>query len=336
MIACPRCATSCPDDSNYCEECGAALVQPAAPKSPGTEKALSAASADLSSCPNCGTKLDQATEFCPQCGIAPSYPDDCEIAELPDLVAMSNHGLRHPKNEDAVMVKRIDTRSFLALSDGVSHSQRPELAAHRATGAALEAFTESPTRPAKDLLRDAVARAHAAVNEIPVDPNLPEDPPCATLTVAPVSPNQIALGWLGDTRAYFFTENSGRLLTQDHSMLNRMVKETHITQAEALLMPGSHALTRAIGGGGNSDEPEIAIYPITEPGLLLLCSDGLWNYAPEPEALYDLVRSHHAIPPKAESLTPLAQALVQYACDRGGADNISVALTSVTPTTGAS
>ena len=290
MISCPRCAAPNPDESNYCEECGAALRPPA--------------------------------------------PESFEIAELPDLVALSNHGLRHPKNEDAVMVKRIGKRSFLALSDGVSHSQRPELAAHCATRAAVAAFAASPDRPVQDVLCEAVARAQAAVNEIPIDPNLLEDPACATLTIALVNQEEIAVAWVGDSRAYFITRNGARQLTRDHSLLNRLVAEAHVTESEALLLPGSHALTRAIGGGGTgtSDQPDIAICPITEPGLLLLCSDGLWNYTPESAALYDLVRSLTTIPPKPGSLLRLAHGLVQYACTQGGADNISVALTTIAPT----
>jgi serine/threonine protein phosphatase PrpC len=243
-------------------------------------------------------------------------------------------GCATQKNEDAVVVKRIAMRSFLALSDGVSHSQRPELAAHRATSAAVAAFAESPDRPVEDLLREAVARAQAAVNEIPVDPNQLEDPACATLTIALVNQKEIAVAWLGDTRAYFITRAGARQLTRDHSLLNRLVSEARVTESEALLLPGSHALTRAIGGAGTLDQPDIARFPITEPGLLLLCSDGLWNYAPEAAALYDLVRSLTTIPPKSGSLLPLAQGLVQYACTQGGADNISVALTTIVPTTG--
>jgi PPM family protein phosphatase len=333
MIQCPRCSASCPEESNFCEECGTALHPPAEDfgKLPG------AASANLLCCPNCGAKLEAGTEFCPQCGIAPGYPDALEIADWPDLVAVSNPGLRHPKNEDAVIVKRIESRSFLALSDGVSHSQRPELAAHRAISAAVAAFTESPDRSPKDLLLEAMTRAQVAVAEIAVDPNLSEDPPCATLTIALVSSNEIAVAWLGDTRAYFLTKECARLLTRDHSILSRLVNEKHLTESEALLLPGSHALTRAIGGGAIPDEPEIGIYPIAEPGLLLVCSDGLWNYAPDPPALYDLVRLQSPIPPpKSGSLLPLGQALVQYACAQGGADNISVALTTIAPTTGIS
>jgi serine/threonine protein phosphatase PrpC len=192
---------------------------------------------------------------------------------------------------------------------------------------------ESPERSPKDLLRDAVARAQAAVDEISVDPNLSADPPCATLTLALVSPNEIAVAWLGDSRAYFLTSQCARLLTRDHSILIRLANEAHVTASEALLLPGSHALTRAIGGGANPDEPDIAIYAVTEPGLLLLCSDGLWNYVPESPALYDLVRSHTPVPPPSSgSLLPLAEALVQYACAQGGADNISVALTTIIPT----
>ena len=288
------------------------------------------ASSDLRSCSNCGSKIESAIGFCPHCGIAVSYPDTCEIAELPELVALSNHGLRHAKNEDAVRVKRIGHRSFFALSDGVSHSQRPDQAAQRATSAALAVFVESPERSAEDMLREAVARAQAVVSEIAFDPNLPEDPACATLTLALVNEKEISVAWLGDTRAYFFSRESAQLLTRDHSLLNRLVSEAQVTESEALLLPGSHALTRAVGGGaGTMDSPDIATYPINEPGLLLLCSDGLWNYVPEVSALYDLVRSLTSIPPKSDELLPLARGLVQYACIQGGADNISVALTTI-------
>ncbi|MBV8212437.1 MAG: protein phosphatase 2C domain-containing protein [Verrucomicrobia bacterium] len=334
MIQCPRCSAVCPDESNYCEECGAALRQPASSVvTEYVDKSVSNDSADLLCCPNCGIKVEAGTEFCPHCGIAPSYPDNFRIADWPDLVALCNRGLRHPKNEDAVIVKRIDSRSFLALSDGVSHSQRPELAAHRATSAAVAAFMESPDRSPKDLLRAGVSRAQAAVAEIAVDPNLFEDPPCATLTLALVSPDEIAVAWLGDSRAYFLTAECAHQLTRDHSILIRLANAAHVTESEALLLPGSHALTRAVGGGVAPEEPEVTIYPVTEPGLLLLCSDGLWNYAPESPALYDLVRSHTPIPPPdSGSLLPLAEALVQYACAQGGADNISVALTTIVPT----
>ncbi|HTD14431.1 MAG TPA: protein phosphatase 2C domain-containing protein [Chthoniobacterales bacterium] len=333
MIQCPRCSASCPDESNYCEECGAALRQPASAVAiEEVTKVVSADPADLLSCPNCGIKLEAGTEFCPDCGIAPTYPDNFQIADWPDLVALCDRGIGHPKNEDAVIVKRKDSRSFLALSDGVSHSQRPELAAHRATSAAAAAFMESSYRLPKDLLREAVARAQAAVAEIPADPNLLEDPPCATLILALVSPNEIAVAWLGDSRAYFLTSECARLLTRDHSILVRLVNEAHVTASEALLLPGSHALTRAIGGGVAPEEPDIAIYPVTEPGLLLLCSDGLWNYVPESTTLYGVVRSHTLIPPpESDSLLPLAEALVKYACAQGGADNISVALTRIAP-----
>ena len=210
------------------------------------------------------------------------------------------------------------------------------LKGERATSAALAVFLESPERAAEDLLREAVARAQAAVTGIAFDPNQLEDPACATLTVALVSEKQITVAWLGDTRAYFITREGARLLTRDHSILNRMVTEAHITESEALRLPGSHALTRAVGGGaGTLDAPDIATYSINEPGLLLLCSDGLWNYVPEPAALSDLIQSKISIPPKSGSLLPLAQALIEYACAQGGADNISVALTTVVPSTGA-
>jgi serine/threonine protein phosphatase PrpC len=98
-----------------------------------------------------------------------------------------------------------------------------------------------------------------------------------------------------------------------------------MTAAEALRAPQSHAITRTLGGptADAVDEPSFAAFDVPDgPGLLLLCSDGLWNYAPEPEQIAELVR----VQPAGADALAVARGLVDFARDRGGHDNITVAV----------
>ena len=94
--------------------------------------------------------------------------------------------------------------------------------------------------------------------------------------------------------------------------------------AEALLSPLAHALTRSLGGPpGSSEEPsQLDLELPPGPSVLVLCSDGLWNYLPDAASLAVLVRGQ---PAEADALAR-ARALVEFARDHGGRDNITAAV----------
>ena len=95
-----------------------------------------------------------------------------------------------------------------------------------------------------------------------------------------------------------------------------------MTAAEAKLSPRSHAITRWLGADAVADAvPSIINFKIPSSGYLVLCTDGLWNYAPEPQNLAELI---HKLVDK-DAMT-ISRSLVDFARNCGGHDNISIGL----------
>jgi serine/threonine protein phosphatase PrpC len=129
------------------------------------------------------------------------------------------------------------------------------------------------------------------------------------------------LGWVGDSRAYWIDDKTALPLTRDHSWQNEVVSAGEMTAEEAAKARNAHAITRWIGPDATGAGPEFASQKLTGPGTLLLCTDGLWNYAATPQEMAALV--HASQTPGSDALA-VARSLVAYALERGGHDNITV------------
>jgi serine/threonine protein phosphatase PrpC len=135
-----------------------------------------------------------------------------------------------------------------------------------------------------------------------------------TLTAVVVQPGKIHLAHVGDSRAYLLRDGSLRQLTEDHSLVQRMVNEGKLTPEEAEVHPHRSVLTRALGV-----EQELEVDTETvevRPGdRILLCSDGLTTMIPEEEI--------QRIVAESEDPQRVAEALVAAANAAGGVDNIT-------------
>jgi protein phosphatase len=139
-----------------------------------------------------------------------------------------------------------------------------------------------------------------------------------TLTAALVVGQQITVAHVGDSRAYFvYPDGRIEAITRDHSLVQRLQELGHITQEEAENYPHRNVLYRALGQG-EILEPDIFNIGFPQPGILMLCSDGLWGVVAE----QDLVRAINEAP----NLQRACQNLVTAANIAGGPDNISVVL----------
>ncbi|WP_280356933.1 hypothetical protein [Nocardia otitidiscaviarum] len=121
-----------------------------------------------------------------------------------------------------------------------------------------------------------------------------------------------------------------RRLTDDDSLAQDFIKISGVDERTAMSMRGAHTLTRWLGADIGTTpwaEDNVRSLHATGPGALLLCSDGLWNYLPEAEALGDYTFG----PAGATGPVGLseARALVDFAIRQGGSDNITVALAPV-------
>jgi serine/threonine protein phosphatase PrpC len=294
-MECPHCTATLPDDDIFCEECGVRLVEEIPPEG---------------GC-RCGAGPDEIDEdgFCGRCGkrVRPRPEDHIEIVVSADLAAVSDRGIRHERNEDRVAVKG----QVLVICDGVSSSDEAQTAA----AAAVESISEmlgggSP-------IEDAFAEAAKRVAEL----DRSGEAPSTTAVAARVENDTATIGWVGDSRAYWIDPAGARQLTSDHSWLNEVVSSGEMTIEDAMEDSRAHAITRWLGGDLDEHaKPDTVTFPIPGPGALLICSDGLWNYAPSEGEIGELFRRMEG------DAIAICRGLVEFAKERGGQDNITAAV----------
>jgi protein phosphatase len=138
-----------------------------------------------------------------------------------------------------------------------------------------------------------------------------------TIVACAVFDEQMIIAHVGDSRAY--TIHSGELyqITEDHSLVNVLLRSGELTEEEAYNHPRKNVLTRSVGMPGTV-EVDINIQPIFADDYLLLCSDGLTNMVSEQNIL-EIIDWN-------ESLEDTVYSLVQQANENGGKDNITVLL----------
>jgi serine/threonine protein phosphatase PrpC len=293
---------------------------------------------DSASCPSCGRLLEPQDRFCEACGSKLQRPGvNGSVREQPrrestefdlGLVAgVSDRGLRHRRNEDAMALAATELASGPAavavVCDGVSGSPSPDAAA-RAAARALAGALMAGLCHNEDPVRTAASAVEAARDEL-VSLALTrhasaDDAPATTFVTATLTRRVITLCWLGDSRAYWLSPGSTQRLTTDDSVAAEMVAAGQATEAGALAMPQAHMLTRWIGADIR-EAPHVAVFEPQDPGALLLCSDGLWNYQPDPAGLAQLV-----LPAALTDPLGAASKLIGFALTAGGMDNVTAVL----------
>ncbi|MGW1653139.1 protein phosphatase 2C domain-containing protein [Streptomyces atratus] len=303
--------------------------------------------AELPSTPPAGTKLCVACRagrvdndgYCENCGHAQPRERDHMEQELGSVAAVSDRGLRHHRNEDSFAVSTTalpdGSPAVVAIvCDGVSSASRPDEASAAAASAANEALLESLPRGThpQQAMHEAIVAASESVNSLAEEPGqaMEHDPhrhrnaPACTLVGAVMAGGLLVVGWVGDSRVYWVPDdrtNPPARLTEDDSWAAQMVSAGLMNEAEAYADERAHAITGWLGADAYELEPHTASFKPDRSGLVVVCTDGLWNYA---ESAAEMAA---AVPADAQ-LRPLhgAQVLVGHALDGGGHDNVTVAL----------
>ncbi|MDT2642133.1 Stp1/IreP family PP2C-type Ser/Thr phosphatase [Enterococcus dongliensis] len=125
------------------------------------------------------------------------------------------------------------------------------------------------------------------------------------------------LAHVGDSRAYLVQKGQLQQLTDDHSLVNELLKSGEITEEMAAIHPQKNVLTRSVGFAGEV-KTDVSQHQCQPNDYLLLCSDGLTNMVSEADIL--------AIVESDQSLETKTKQLIDAANEAGGADNITVLL----------
>ncbi|MEV6752026.1 protein phosphatase 2C domain-containing protein [Streptomyces sp. NPDC051214] len=295
--------------------------------------------------PPAGTKLCVACRsgrvdpdgYCENCGHAQPRERDHMEQELDAVAAVSDRGLRHHRNEDAFAISSTalpdGSPAVVAIvCDGVSSATRPDeasLAASRAANESLLAALPLGTHP-QQAMHDAILAASDAVNALAAEPTQArehsphQNAPACTLVGSIVAGGLLVVGWVGDSRAYWVPDDRTgptARLTEDDSWAAQMVAAGLMNEAEAYADERAHAITGWLGADAYELEPHTASFKPDRAGVVVVCTDGLWNYA---EAVEDMAR---AVPvDSAQRPLHSAQVLVGHALDGGGHDNVTVAI----------
>lgn len=320
-LACSSCGAALEPEDRYCEQCGT-RVDAASGRGQGEE-----------ACTACGAPLQEidGERYCSRCGTRGRAPEDRHEIDLVVAGGVCDRGCVRRRNEDALHLHAGGDGGVVAVvCDGISSALSAGLAARRSADVAGEVLTHALQDGGVSLEQatiDAVARAQDAVSQVPWSARSDRDAPSCTLVSAVRRDGELVIGWVGDSRAYWISKGCSRLLTADHSWAQEQVEAGALSAREAAEDPRAHTITRWLGRDAPSEIPQLDTIRIEQAGRLVMCTDGLWNYAPEASDIATLL---DALPAEAASIAA-ARALADFAIAAGGHDNVTVAVIDVIP-----
>jgi PPM family protein phosphatase len=232
-------------------------------------------------------------------------------AVLGRSAGLTDTGRRRRQNEDSF----VHEPPIFAIADGMGGAQAGEVASRLAASVLEELGREDVTGEARvaELIQEANRRVYERSNQDAAVSGMG-----TTMTVALVddASGTVAIGHVGDSRAYLVRDDALEQLTEDHTLVNELLKSGRLSAEEANVHPQRSVITRALGTEADVDVDTFTIE--TRPGdVFLLCSDGLSSMISDHEIL-GLVRSGDG------DLEAALRGLVQAANTSGGDDNITV------------
>ncbi|WP_030210563.1 PP2C family serine/threonine-protein phosphatase [Streptomyces bikiniensis] len=305
-----------------------------APASVPVPEAVTGAAHGAGLCVACRAGRVDTDGYCENCGHAQPRERDHMEREFGGVAAVSDRGLRHHRNEDAFAVSATtlpdgSPATLAVVCDGVSSATRPDeasAAAAEAAGAALCAALPRGTHP-QQAMHEAIVAASEAVNSLAekaADGEPQRNAPACTIVGSVVADGLLVVGWVGDSRAYWVPDDRtapAARLTEDDSWAAQMVAAGLMNEAEAYADERAHAITGWLGADAYELDPHTVAFKPDRSGVVVVCTDGLWNYAEDPADMARVVPADAADHPLHG-----ARVLVGHALDGGGHDNITVAL----------
>jgi PPM family protein phosphatase len=230
------------------------------------------------------------------------------VTGLGHVGVITDTGRKRRRNEDAYVCEP----PLFAIADGMGGAQAGEVASRLAAAALKESGVETGgEQRIFDLIQEANRRVYARSSTDPRTSGMG-----TTITVALVENGNVAFGHVGDSRAYLIRDGRMEQVTEDHSLVNELMKSGKLSPEEAEAHPQRSVITRALGTDPDVDADTFTI-EARVGDVFLLCSDGLTDMVGERE-IQELVERNR------EDINAALKSLVKAANRSGGEDNITV------------
>ena len=232
---------------------------------------------------------------------------------------ITDPGKVRERNEDSVIIVENESKEVLMIvADGMGGHKDGEIASHIALNLISDRFKQTCSLGNKE---DAINWINATVEEanVAIFKYVTEHPESegmgTTVVLSLLTPSYLLLGNIGDSSGYVIKNNKLHKITEDHTLVNLLVKSGEITPEEAKNHPKKNVLMKALGSTKNI-EMDIFSVELNIDGIFL-CSDGLTNMLDDNQIVKVLSEK--------TSLKERLEKLVFKANNRGGNDNISIA-----------
>jgi serine/threonine protein phosphatase PrpC len=246
------------------------------------------------------------------------------------MVGLKSAAGPRESNEDAALIRNYSIESLQprylclgAIADGMGGHNAGGLASSTAIRTLFEEFdarqagySENPVLATGDLLFELFSAANSAVYTIALQGDDLKGMG-TTLTAFLAEKRQVFVAHVGDSRLYLARGDSIVQLTQDHTLVENMVKDNVITREEAAARTDSNVITRAIGAY-QTVEIDFFFFPTMPDDIILLCTDGLYRVV-DPQEMLQVLKG-------SPDMQSVGEELVRLAIERGTSDNVTVLL----------
>jgi protein phosphatase len=232
------------------------------------------------------------------------------MLRVAEQYAGTDTGRQRRANEDSLLARA----PLFVVADGMGGAQAGEVASRIAVESFQGGLDDSaePEEALAALARVANSRIHELSHSHAEQAGMG-----TTLTAIYVGEREVSIAHVGDSRAYRLRDGELQRLTEDHSLVDELLRQGRLTPEEAVEHPQRSVITRALGPEGVV-EVDTRSYGARNGDVYLLCSDGLTTMLPE-ESLKDVLLAH-------STLREAGEALIAAANEAGGRDNITVVL----------
>ncbi len=239
------------------------------------------------------------------------------------VAAKSDVGMTRLENQDRFCVKIIDDKTVAAvICDGMGGAQSGALASEIAANAVFDRLTQNYRSDADDnSIRNTLITSLTAANTLVYEKSKEDEDKKGmgtTCVGALVNKNKAYIASVGDSRAYLLDDNGIKQITNDHTIVEILYEQGKIEKDDKNNHEMSHIITKAIGTEPDLD-PDYFEVELKQNSIILICTDGLTNYCSD-ELIYSYVYN--------KELERSLNDLIEYAKNKGGKDNITVAIIS--------